>query len=287
MSLRVSLEKAAHSGARALMGVDRSAKGRHWGWWYVCEHRLRTMYAYLWSIVMGSVGNPIFYLVSLGVGLGALVDSHAGSPGTGGVSYLTFVGPALLASAAITAAFEETSFPVMGGFKWSREFYAMNATTVSPRQIASGVLLAALLRMVFTVLVFLAILAAFGAVPSVRGLLALPAAVLGGLAIGTLAMALAARLEDDDGWFATINRFVIAPLFLFSGTFYPLETLPTALQAVGWISPLWHVTELGRMAVYSHPVVWWLALVHVVYPMALVALGLNLTYHAFVRRLGK
>lgn len=283
----MSVEKAAYVGARALMGSDRSAKGRRWGWWYVCEHRLRTMRAYLWSICMGSVANPLFYLVSLGVGLGALVDAGTGSKGIGGVPYLTFVGPALLASAAITAAFEEMSFPVMGGFKWTREFWAMNATVVSSSQVATGVILAAVIRMVFAVTVFLGFLYAFGAVPSAWGPLALPAALLCGLALGTPVMAFAASLENDDGWFAILNRFVIAPLFLFSGTFYPLDTLPVALQAVGWISPLWHATELGRMAVFGLPVEPWLAVVHVVYPLALVVGGLVLTWRAFARRLSK
>ena len=239
----MSVETRAYIGAKVLMGSDRSAKGRLWGWWYVCEHRLRTMRAYLWSIVMGSVANPVFYLISLGVGLGALVDARSGSRGVGGVPYVTFVGPALLASAAITAGFEEVSFPVVGGFKWSREFWAMNATVVGGRQVAAGVALAAVIRMTATVAVFLGFLYAFGAVPAATGVLALPVAILGGLALAGPVMAFSASLENDDGWFAIINRFVIAPLFLFSGTFYPLNFLPLPLQVVGWISPLWHVTE--------------------------------------------
>jgi len=283
----MSVERTALAGARALLGDDRSARGRRWGWWYVCEHRLRTMRAYLVSLIMGSVFNPLFYLVSLGVGLGALVDAGTGSKGIGGVPYLTFVGPALLASAAITAAFEEMSFPVMGGFKWTREFWAMNATVVTPVQVACGVVLSALFRMVAAVTVFLGFLYAFGAVPSAWGWLALPTALLAGLALGAPVMAFAATLENDDGWFALVNRFVIAPLFLFSGTFYPLASLPLPLQAVGWISPLWHATELGRMAVYGQSVEPWLAVVHVVYPALLAAVGLYLAGRQFTRRLSK
>jgi lipooligosaccharide transport system permease protein len=283
----MSLEKTAHAGARALMGPDRGAKGRRWGWWYVAEHRLKTMRAYLWSILMGSVGSPLFYLFSLGVGLGALVDSQTGSRGIAGVSYVTYVGPALLASAAITGAFEELSFPVIGGFKRTKEFFSMNATVVRASQIVWGVTLAALFRIVFTVAVFWTFLAFFGAVPSPWGFFALPAAILGGLAFGAPVMAFAASLEDDDGWFALINRFVIAPLFLFSGTFYPLDSLPVGLQAVGWISPLWHVTELGRMATFGLAVPPWLAVVHLVYPLALAVLGLILAYRVFSRRLSK
>jgi len=257
------------------------------GWWAVTEHRLRTGKAYLWSILMGSIANPMFYLLSLGVGLGALVDAGTGSKGIGGVPYLTFVGPALLASAAITAAFEETAFPTMGGFKWTREFWAMHAAPIRPWEITAGVILFAALRMVLMVTVFFAFLALFGAVRSPWAFLALPAAVLAGLSLGAPMMAFAASLENDDGWFALINRLVIAPMFLFSGTFYPLEALPPALQAVGWVSPLWHATELGRMAVYGAPVPLWLGVVHLLYPLVLAVGGLIVAGRVFDRRLTK
>lgn len=283
----MSLEQTALTGARALMGDDRGAKGRRWGWWYVFEHRLRNMKAYTWSILMSSLGNPLFYLFALGVGLGALVDANSGSRGVDGVAYITFVGPALLASAAITSAFEETAFPVMAGFKWSREFYAMNATVLSPFQVLSGVLLAAVFRLLFTVSVYWAFLAGFGALPSVLSPLAILASLLAGLAFGAPIMAFAASLEDDEGYFALIGRFVIAPMFLFSGTFFPLEQLPVALQAVGWISPLWHATELGRAAAYGHAQTPLLIAVHIGYLVALAAVGLLLARGLFERRLAR
>ncbi len=283
----MSLEKAALAGARAWMGPDRGAKGRRWGWWYVFEHRMLVMKAYLGTVLTGSVATPLFYLMALGVGLGALVDAQTGSRGTDGVPYITFVGPALLASAAISVAFEETAFPVMAGFKWSREFYAMNATVIGPGQVLSGVLLAALARIVFTVTVYWAILAAFGALPSASSPLAILPALLGGLAFGALMMAFAASLEDDQGYFALIGRFVIAPMFLFSGTFYPLEQLPWALQAIGWISPLWHSTELGRLAAYGHPQTAALVAVHLGYLALLAVVGLTLARTLFTRRLSR
>jgi lipooligosaccharide transport system permease protein len=281
------LEKTALLGARALMGADRGAKARSWGWLYVMEHRLRTMRAYLWSILMGSIGSPFFYLFSLGVGLGALIDSNAGSRGIDGVNYITFVGPALLASAAITSAYEELSFPVMGGFKWTREFWAMNASPISAGQIVVGVILAAFARVVLTVTVFWVILWAFGAAPSAWALAAVPATMLAGLAFGAPVMAFAGSLEDDDGYFALIGRFVIAPMFLFSGTFYPLTTLPSFLQVIGWVSPLWHATELGRAYSYGHAIEPWLIAVHWSYLVVLSVVGLVLAFHVFSRRLSK
>lgn len=273
--------------ARVLLGPDRGAKGRRWGWWYVLEHRLLNMRAYAWSITMSSVGNPLFYLFALGIGLGALVDSNSGGRGVDGVPYITFVGPALLASAAITSAFEESAFPVMSGFKWSREFYAMNATVVGSGQIMVGVLGAAAFRVFLTVTVYWALLSLFGALPSPLSALSILAALLGGLSFATPIMAFAASLEDDQGYFALIGRFVIAPMFLFSGTFYPLEQLPLGLQAVGWVSPLWHATELGRWAAYGHAQTPALVAVHVAYLATLAAVGLVLARGLFARRLSR
>ena len=277
----------AHSGAAAHFGERRSAKSIAFGTWFVAEHRLRTMRAYLGSIIMGSVFNPVIHLFALGVGIGSYIDSSSGGLGLGGLSYLTFVGPALLTSAALTVAFEETSFPVMGGFKWTREFWAMNATPISGRQVVNGVLLAAGFRIIFTVVVFWCFLTAFGASPSTLGFLAMPAAIFAGLAFGSVIMTIASRLEEDDGWFAIINRLVIAPMFLFSGTFFPLERLPLGLQWIGWISPLWHGTQLGRIATYGMEEPLWLLASHILFIAIMLAVGLGLSWTSFARRLAK
>lgn len=283
----MSVELRAHSGAARHLGEQRSRRAMRWGSWYVAEHRLRTMLSFVVTIVVGSVFNPVMYLFALGVGIGGFIDANSGNQGLAGVGYLTFVGPALLASSALNVAFEESSFPVMGGFKWGREFFAMNATPISGRQIANGVALAALLRTAFTVALFWIFLVLFGAVPSNTGWLAMPAAVLGGLAFGALVMAFAASLENDDGWFAIISRLIIAPMFLFSGTFFPLEQLPVWLQWIGWISPLWHATQLGRVASFAYAEPWWLTMGHVAFLLGLLALGQGLSWRIFARRLAK
>ena len=264
-----------------------SARSISFGAWFVAEARLRNMRAYLRTIALTSFFNPLMYILALGVGIGSYIDRSSGGQGLEGVGYLTFVGPALLASAALTAAFEETSFPVMGGFKWTREFWAMNATPISARQVANGVLLAAFFRVVFTVLVFWACLAVFGAMPGRLAALSIPASVLAGLAFGAVIMAVASRLEEDDGWFAAINRLIIAPMFLFSGTFFPLERLPPALRWIGWISPLWHGTQLGRIAAFGLSEPAWLVAAHLAFLALLLALGLALSWSSFERRLSK
>lgn len=281
----MSGEASVHAGAAAYFGLRRSARSIAFGTWYVTEHRLRTMRAYLGSIIAGSVFNPVIYLFALGVGIGSYIDANTGAQGIGGVGYLVFVGPALLVSAALTVAFEESSYPVMGGFKWTREFWAMNATPINGRQVVNGVLLATGFRIIFTVSVFWCCLAAFGASPSGYGFLAMPAAILSGLAFGSVIMAVASYLEEDDGWFPIISRLIITPMFLFSGTFFPLDQLPIWLQWLGWISPLWHGTQLGRIAAYGLAEPIWLTAAHVAYIAGMLVVGLGLSWKSFSRRL--
>lgn len=269
-----------------MAGVNVNArKTRRWGAWFVAEHKLLTARSYIYTIIASSIFNPVMYLFALGIGVGSYIDRTSSSQVLGQIRYLSFVGPALLCSAAINAAFEETSFPVMGGFRWNQDFYAMHATPLKPSQIADGVLIAALIRVVFTSMVFFLVLLMFGAMPSARAVIALVSAIATGLGIGALMASLAASLDDDDGWFALINRLVIAPLFLFSGTFYPLESMPVYLHWIGWISPLWHGTRLGRWAAYEMPMSGAELAVHIVYLSILVIGGISLARVRFTRRL--
>jgi len=276
---------SASRSAAELLGPRRSARSLLFGAWYVTEHQLVIMRSYLTTILMGSVLNPVMYLFAIGVGIGSFVDSNAGGAGVGGVSYLVFVGPALLASTALTVAFEESAFPVMAGFKWQKVFFAMNATPVSGGQIATGMLLAMGMRVTFTVAAFWAFLAAFGAAPASTSFLAVPAALLGGMAFGALIVAFASGIEDDEGWFTIVQRLIIAPMFLFSGTFFPLESLPLGVRWIGWISPLWHSTQLGRIATYGLAEPPALLASHLLYLGALLALGLLVSFRNFERRL--
>ena len=142
-------------------------------------------------------------------------------------------------------------------------------------------------RLSLTTIVYFLIIAAFGASPSALGFLAVPVAVLAGLAFGLPLLAYSARLEEDRGQFALVMRFVVTPLFLFSGTFFPLDTLPVFLRWIGWISPLWHGTELGRALTYGYALPPWLAVVHVVFLLALCLIGWRAARSVFARRLGR
>jgi lipooligosaccharide transport system permease protein len=258
-----------------------------WGAFRVAEYRLRHISKWMGSVIAFGLGNPILYLLSVGLGVGALVDANSGGEGIGGVPYLQFVAPALLAAAAIQGVMDEVTFPTMDGFVWDKVFFAIGATSVSSRQIANGVMIVALIRGVFTTAMYLAILLAFGAIPLSSVLPLMFTSMFAGWAFAALMLSFTARLENDDGYFAIISRFVVAPMFLFSGTFYPLEQMPILLQPIGWVSPLWHATELGRFLSYGLEIEPLMFLVHFGYLAILGVVGMALTYPKFAERLAK
>jgi len=268
----------------AKVDVRRAVRG---GSWYVAEYRLRNM-SHWWAAIMAfGLGNPVLYLVSVGIGIGGLVDKASGGHLLGGVPYLQFVAPALLASAAIQGVMDEVTFPVLEGFTWTQYFHAINSTSVSPRQIANGVFIAAIARGIWTVVLYGGILLLFGAIPLSSVLPLASSSLIAGIAWSAVIMAVSANVVNDDGVFAIIGRFVIAPMFLFSGTFYPLSLMPIYLQWIGWISPLWHSTQLGRDFTIGEVEPVWLVVTHYAYFSVLLGLGLAITYRAFVRKLSE
>ncbi len=263
------------------------ARPRRNGAWYMAEHVVRTMGAYKWTIVAGALGQPLLYLLGLGAGLAALIAAPV-QDGDIAVSYLVFVAPALLMTAGISTASEEFSYPVMAGFKWRRLYFGPNASPISSPQIVTGVVVAALVRIVIVVVVYFAVLVVFQALPLIAtGWLLMPIGVLAALSFGLPLMAYAASLENDSGQFAMVQRFVFMPMFLFSGTFYPLTNLPIALQWIGWISPLWHASELGRAASYGKPIEPWLLAVHLGYLLVLTIGSYLIARRVFSRRLAR
>ena len=260
--------------------IAAGSKPRRWGSLYVAEHRIRSMRTYIQTLVVTSFGNPLVYLFGLGVGLARLVPTEVGH-----ATYLEFVAPALLASAAVTVAAEECTYPVLMGFKWNPIFYAMNAAPISGTQIVNGLVLAVGVRMLPTVGIYFVFMLLFGAVPSALGVLGILIAVFTGMSVGLLIMAYTSTIVEDRGQMALIQRFGIMPMFLFSGTFFPITQLPIYLQWIGWISPLWHGTQLGRDASYGQSEPLWLIAVHIIYPLALGAFGWWSTARTVTRRL--
>jgi lipooligosaccharide transport system permease protein len=221
----------------ALAG-DRSAVGR------VFEHRFLQYRRSFRASIFSSFLTPVLFLAAMGVGLGSYVDSSA-NQGLGGVSYLAYLAPGLLAAACMQSAAFEAAFPIMAGLVWSRVFHAMYATPVSGRDIALGNLAWIAARMVLIATVFALIIVLFGAATSPLIVLAIPAAVLTGLAFAAPIVAFSATQKTPNK-FNALFRFGITPLFLFSGTFYPVESLPAIVQPLAWITPLYHGVALTR-----------------------------------------
>ena len=262
-----------------------AARARRWGSFFYAEQVLRVMRNYGWSVILYSVGQPVAYLFAMGVGLASLVDANS-EAAFGGVSYLEFVAPALLVSAAVMTASGEFSYPIMDGFKWRRVFYGPHASPLIPEQIASGHIMASSLRFLLQSIVYFVVVAMFGASPSPWGWVSAILATVAALSFGLPLMAYAASIKQDKGQFALVQRFIVMPLFLFSGTFFPLDSLPIAVRWIGWISPVWHGTELGRVFTYGMDQNPLLTITHVVFLLATATVGWVLVRRQFVNRMG-
>lgn len=196
--------------------------------------------------VVTSFLNPLLYLLAMGVGLGTLVDHGSdASKALDGVAYLSFLAPGMLAATAMQTAAAESTYPVMGAIKWLRTYFGMLATPLEVSDLVVGHLAWVTIRLTMVSAVFLAVMAGFGVIESAWAILALPAAVLTGLAFAAPIAAFAATRENDTA-FAALFRFGVIPMFLFSGTFFPVSQLPVALRPVAWATPLWHGVELCR-----------------------------------------
>jgi len=211
---------------------------------HVFEHRWLQYRRSYRATIFSSFLTPVLFLASMGLGLGSYVDSSA-NQALGGVSYLAFLAPGLLAAACMQSAAFEAAFPIMAGLEWTRVFHAMHATPISGRDIALGNIAWIGARMLLVATIFTVIMVLFGAAASPLVVLAIPAAALTGLAFAAPIVAFSATQRTPDR-FNALFRFGITPLFLFSGTFYPVESLPAVLQPLAWVTPLWHGVSLAR-----------------------------------------
>ena len=242
----------------------------------------RTFRASLFSSFL----SPVLFLTAMGLGVGSYVNqSSSASQALGGLTYLQFLAPGLLAATAMQSASFEATFPIMSGLVWQRTFHAMYATPITPRDIVLGTVTWITIRLLMITTIFTGVIVVFGAAASPLIALAIPAAVLTGLAFATPILAFAATQRTPDK-FNYLFRFGVTPLFLFSGTFFPISNLPPFLQPIAWLSPLWHGVELTRGlalgTVGQEPL---LALLHVAVLVAIVAIGLDFAYRTVERRL--
>jgi lipooligosaccharide transport system permease protein len=211
----------------------------------VVEHRALQYRRTFRASIFGSFVQPVLFLAAMGIGLGGYVD-RAGGGVLGDLSYLQFLAPGLLAAAVMQTGSFEAMFPILGGLQWNRTFHAMYATPIRPRDIALGNFAWITIRLLMVGTSFAVVIAAFGAVRQPAALLlAVPVAVLTGLAFAIPIAAFSATQRRPDG-FSTIFRFGLTPLFLFSGTFFPITNLPEVIRPIAWLSPLWHGVDLSR-----------------------------------------
>lgn len=226
--------------------------------------------------------SPVLFLTAMGLGLGALVDRQGGAQ-LGGVSYLAFLAPGLLAASAMqTGAFENT-FPVMAKTTWWKTYDAMLATPLRVRDLVLGDLGWSAIRLTISATAFVAVMMLFGAIAPAGALFALPAAVLTGMAFACPIFAFSATQKKDNA-FSVLFRFIITPLFLFSGTFFPIEQLPDVIEPVAWVTPLYHGVALTRGLALGtlDPAA---GAIHLAVLLAFIGGGLALAFLALRRRM--
>ncbi|MBA3687823.1 MAG: ABC transporter permease [Chloroflexi bacterium] len=233
--------------------------------------------------LFGSFLTPLLYLTAMGIGLSQLM-ARGGSDLLGGVPYLDFLGPGILASSCMQTASFESTYPIMGKISWRKNYEAILATPIEVHHLLVGELSWIAFRLTTMATVFMIVLTLFGIPRSPLALLAIPAAVLTGLAFSAPIIAFAATRHNDSG-FAALFRFIINPLFLFSGTFFPVSQLPDAVEWVAAATPLYHGVVLVRGSVLDKmPSTWPL---HVAYLVAFIAVTGYIAYRLLRRRLVK
>lgn len=236
------------------------------------------VYRRIWVVIFSGFFEPVFYLFSIGVGIGKLVGDVPG-PGGEPVTYAAFVAPALLAASAMNGAVYESTFNIFFKMKYGKVYDAILSTPMLPRHIAIGEIAWSLGRGLIYSVAFLIVITTFGFVRSAWAVMAIPAAVLIGFAFGAVGMTATTFMKSWQD-FAIINM-VTLPLFLFSGTFYPLEVYPEAIQTIARFSPLYHGVELIRASTLGYFDVSILG--HLAFLLGMGAIGVAIT----ARRLDK
>jgi len=235
--------------------------------------------------VISSFVNPVLFLSAMWLILGSLVDA---GPNDLAIPYITFVASGLLAATAMQTSAGEAAWPVMAGIKWRKGYHGAITTPLGPRDIVVGSVIWGIIRLTFVLAIFAVISVLFGALEIGPALLAVPPGVLTGLAFQSAVMAFTVTREDETS-LSTLFRFGIIPLFLFSGTFFPISQLPEFLQRVAYATPLFHGVELVRKvaipgvdaSVVTTLPIW----VHFAYLLAMGGLGIYLSSHFLDRRL--
>jgi lipooligosaccharide transport system permease protein len=226
------------------------------------------VYRRVWKVVLTGFFEPVFYLFSIGIGIGSIVDEVTG-PGGIPVSYAAFVAPALMAASAMNGTVLETTFNIFFRLKFEKVYDGILTTPMAPRDIAIGEIGWALLRGALYAIAFLVVMVIMGLTRSWWAILTIPGAVLIGFAFGSVGLAATTFMRSWQDF--DLVSLVTMPLFLFSATFYPLETYSPAIQQIVRLSPLYHGNEMLRA--FSLGAIDWSLAGHILYLLAMGIIG--------------
>lgn len=214
----------------------------------VLSRNLRVWRTYIWASLIGNLGEPLLYLVAIGYGIGALL----GPQGILGVPYDVYLAPGILVSTAMYTAVFECTFGSFTRMKPQKTFDAILATPVTPMELAVGEVITAAVKSGLGALIVLLVIAAFGLVPSMLAILCVPLGFVVGFSFGALGLTVSA-LSPDYSFFNYFFTLVIAPMFLLSGIFFPVETLPPWAIYLSHLFPLTHAVRIARAVTFGVP----------------------------------
>lgn len=208
--------------------------------------------------------NPVLYLLAFGVGLGTLIDANL-PEGLDGVSYLTYLAPGLLVATAMQTGASEGAWKVIAAIKWRQTWHARLATPISVHGLAVGQVLWSSIRVAMVSASFAIVMIIFGVASPLESLGSILPAILVGTAMAAGTTAFAVRVRDDST-LSMYFRFVVVPMFLFSGVLFPITQLPDWIQPVAYLTPVFHGVELARTIALGLPplVNSWISLTYLV-----------------------
>jgi len=208
------------------------------------EHHL-VLYRRTWKgTIFVSFVAPLLFLAAMGLGLGSLI-SRGPVRTVDGVSYLAFLAPGLLAATTMQTAYVETTYPIIAKIQWLRTYDGMLATPLTIGNVVVGEISWLAFRLATVAIIFFLVMLLFGTIHTTLAPLAIVVAILNGLAFGAPILAFTATQKTDNA-FSVIGRFIITPLFLLGGAFFPIHQLPLVLQGIAWLTPLAHGVALAR-----------------------------------------
>ncbi len=243
----------------------------------------RTWQGTVWSAFLA----PLLYLGAIGFGLGSLVETEGGALGTTAdgepIGYVAFLAPGLVAATAMQVGAGEAIFGTMARVRWRRTWQTAVETPLMPSDLGLAHVVWCGLRATLAAVAYALVVALFGVLGPLEAAATVPPSVLGAVALGTLLAGVMVRTGEEHAMNAA-QRFVVIPMFLFSGVFFPITQLPGWMQAIAKATPLWHAVVLAREVSLGSPTPWGTG-VHVTVLVAVTVVGGWFVVRGFDRRL--